>query len=150
MKNMNNLAAIIIAILGSGGISAVITSILSARKYQAEASSVEQQTEQNRRLLEQEITERLSQRFVELADRYKLEYEEQLQRTKTLEKQVAQLNKKYNQIVSWIMTDNASYINYLETELAKYNPSFTIPKGKGIPDWIRSLDLSTDDSAVTE
>lgn len=132
---MDNITTLIIAVVGSGGLSALLTAILSARKFKAEASSVEQQTEANHKLMEEEMSERLHKHFVELAERYKAESEEQRAQTKELEKQVSILNRRLNQLMSWIMTDDASYKSKLEDEIKRTNPDFIFPHMNPIPGW---------------
>ena len=85
--------------------------------------------------MEQEMTERLNKHFVELADRHKAEYEEQKAQSKQLEKQVAILNKRLNQLMSWIMTSDASYKQKLEDEIKRTNPDFVFPDSDPIPGW---------------
>lgn len=132
---MENITTLIIAVIGSGGLSALLTAVFSARKFKAEASSVEQQTEANRKIMEQEVSERLHKHFVELAERYKTESEEQRAQTKELEKQVSILNHRLNQLMLWIMTDDASYKSKLEDEIRRANPDFVFPDIKPIPGW---------------
>lgn len=130
---MDNIVAIIVAVVGSGGISAIITSLMSARKYKAEATSMEQKSEIERRQMEQEMSERLHQQFAELADRNKKEYEEQRAQNKLLEEEINKLNIRINELMNWIMTENASYRTYLEDELRKLKPDFVFPKTKPMP-----------------
>ena len=132
---MENITTLIIAVIGSGGLSALLTAVFSARKFKAEASSVEQQTEANRKIMEHEVSERLHKHFVELAERYKTESEEQRAQTKELEKQVSILNHRLNQLMLWIMTDDASYKSKLEDEIRRTNPDFVFPDIKPIPGW---------------
>lgn len=133
MVNMEHVLSIIAAILGTGGITAVITALLSARKYRAEARAMEQQTDAARKSFENEMTEKLNRQFMELAEIHKREYDAQRIQTKLLETQVADLKDYINQLVSWIMTDNASYRNFLETKITQLVPDFEFPKTTPFP-----------------
>lgn len=132
---MSNTAEIIIAILGSGSLATIVTTLLSARKYKAEARTIEEQTRSSRVQLEEEMTEHIHQQFADLAERFKKDSEEQRVQNKKLEKQVSQLNKHINTLTNWIMTENASYRTYLENEIRKTNPEFVFPKTKPVPEW---------------
>ena len=124
---------IVIAILGSGGITAVVTSLLSARKYKAEANQMEQETEKARKLFENEMNEKLHRQFAELAEIHKKEAEYQREQTKILEKQIYGLKSQVTKLMSWIMTEDASYRTFLENEILRHNPDFVFPKLKPIP-----------------
>lgn len=124
---------IIIAILGSGGIATVITSVLSARKYKAESNAMEQETEKARKLFEHEMNEKLHRQFAELAEIHKKEAEYQREQTKILEKQISGLKSQVTKLMSWIMTEDASYRTFLENEILRHNPDFVFPKLKPIP-----------------
>jgi uncharacterized protein HemX len=143
--NGETIAAIIIAILGSGGLGAVITSILSARKYKAEADQMEQENEKARRSFEQDMNEKLNKQFAELAEIHKNEAETQREQSKILEKEVADLKKQVVLLMSWIMTEDASYRLFLENKIRETEPDFVFPKLKPIPgmdpDLMKSLGL---------
>lgn len=132
---MDNIAAIVIAVLGSGGLASTLTAIFSARKYKAEARTMEEQAHTSRMQMEQEMTERIHQQFADLAERFKKDSEEQRAQNRELEKQVAQLNKHVNTLTNWIMTENASYRTYLEDQIRKIQPDFVFPKTKPVPEW---------------
>ena len=142
----NNITSIIIAVLGSGSLASVLTVILSARKYKAEARTLEEQAHSSRMQMEQEMTERIHQQFADLAERFKKDSEEQRVQNKKLEKQVSQLNKHVNTLTNWIMTENASYRAYLENEIRKTNPDFVFPKTKPVPEWNETdMEFQTND-----
>lgn len=128
-----HIVALIVAILGSGGVGAVITSLLSARKYKAEANSLEQENEKSRKLFETEMNERIHKQFAELAEIHKKEAEYQREQTKILEKQITGLKNQVTKLMSWIMTEDASYRSFLENEILRLNPDFVFPKLKPIP-----------------
>lgn len=130
---MEHIVSIVAAILGTGGITAVITALLSARKYRADARAVEQETDAARKRFESEMTEKLNRQFMELAEIHRKEYDAQRLQTKLLETQVTDLKDYINQLVSWIMTDNASYRNFLETKITQLVPDFEFPKTTPFP-----------------
>lgn len=130
---MENAATIIIAILGSGGICSVLATILSARKYKAEADSMEQQIQDAHRRMELELSERLHKEYIDLSDRHKKAYEEQCEQNRLLQEQMNQLNKRFNEVMSWIMMDNASYRAYLENVIRDLKPDFIFPKTRPVP-----------------
>jgi homoserine dehydrogenase len=141
---MSNIAEIIIAIAGSGGLATTLTVILSSRKYKAEARTIEEQAHSARVQMEQEMTERIHQQFADLAERFKQDSEEQRAQNKKLEKKITQLNNYVNTLTNWIMTENASYRAFLENEIRKTNPSFVFPKTKPVPEWEENGEFKLD------
>lgn len=128
-----NIVTLIVAVLGSGGLGAIITSILSARKYKAEANQMEQENYKSRKNFENEMNERINRQFAELAEIHKKEAQTQREQSKLLEKQVADLKNQVMRLMSWIMTEDASYRSFLENEILRTNPNFVFPKLKPIP-----------------
>ena len=147
VKSMSGetIGAIVVAILGSGGLASVITSLLSARKYKAEANQMEQENDKARRLFEQEMNEKIHNQFAELAEIHKREAETQREQSRVLEKEVADLKKQVVLLMSWIMTEDASYRLFLENKIRETEPDFVFPKLKPIPgmdpDLVKSLGL---------
>lgn len=128
-----DIAPVLIAILGSGGLASTLTVVLSSRKYKAEARTIEEQARSSRLQMEQEMTERIHQQFADLAERFKKDSEEQRAINKAMEKKISQLNTHINTLTNWVVTENASYITYLENEIRKTSPDFVFPKTKPAP-----------------
>lgn len=113
--------AIIGSILGSGGITAFVTTILSARKYKAEANQIEQES---RKEMDKYVNEKLK----EVTEMYIKETKELKESNDNLNKQINELQNKLQEIMSWIIYDNQNYRLWLETELRKVNPSIDFPR----------------------
>lgn len=121
METHNVLIAIITAVIGSGGISAVISAFLSARKYRAEARQIE---ETSRRDLDQYVNEKLK----EVTEMYISQTRELKDANSDLQKQITDLQHKLQGLMSWVIYDNQNYRMWLETELRRLNPNIEFPK----------------------
>lgn len=129
----NDILLIITSILGSGGVTAVITALLSARKYKAEAESIEQQAEEARRKNEQEFINIINEKLIDIGNLYKNDAEESRKYNEKLTRQVENLSKEVIRLRQWIVEDNGRYICWLENEVLKHNPDATFPPRKDPP-----------------
>lgn len=132
--NTTLISAIIVAALGSGGISAIITAILSRHKYESEAAKTESEAAKikseadavvkqtdikgidyiNRKL--QEITEQSNKEATELRNR-----------NDELNERINNLNDRLQVVMCWIVDDNQHYRQWLETKLIELDPSIEFP-----------------------
>lgn len=133
---MGTIIAIIGAILGTGGITALLTVILSARKYKAEARAIEQQYETARREGEERINQAVRQQMLELSQVYKKDSDELRKQTVALYCKINELNGKIQELMNWIAYDNAKYRGWLETELIKLNPDIQFPECRPAPKFL--------------
>lgn len=129
----NMIVAIVTTIIGSGGIASLITSILSSRKYRAEARSLEQQIEVARKESEQKTNEYIRSQLKELSETHKKESDDLRNQNKELFDKIASLHDQINELMTWIVVDNNSYRTWLENELRKLNPTIEFPRCRPAP-----------------
>ena len=136
------IVAIVTTIIGSGGIASLITSILSSRKYRAEAHSLEQQIEVARKESEQKTNEYIRSQLKELSETHKKESDDLRNQNKELFDKIASLHDQINELMTWIVVDNNSYRTWLENELRKLNPTIEFPRCRPAPGF--DIFVSTD------
>lgn len=122
----NTWIAIIGAVLGSGGITALVTTFLSARKYRAEANQIEQESRK-------EMDKYVNDKLKEVTEMYIKETKELKESNENLNKQINELQSKLQEIMSWVIYDNQNYRLWLETELRKVNPMIEFPRCSAPP-----------------
>lgn len=117
---------IIGTILGSGGIAATITAILSTRKYKAEAQRVEQDTQKD---FDKYVNEKLK----EVTNMYINETQQLKRSNELLHKQIEDLQDKIQSIMSWIINENYTNISILKAKIQSLDPSFEFPEMRPCP-----------------
>lgn len=117
---------IIGTILGSGGIAATITAILSTRKYKAEAQRVEQDTQKD---FDKYVNEKLK----EVTNMYINETQQLKRSNEQLHKQIEDLQDKIQSIMSWIINENYTNISILKAKIQSLDPSFEFPEMRPCP-----------------
>lgn len=119
---------IIGAILGTGGITAFVSTILSARKFKAEAHKIESESDNIQSQNDMAKFEFINKRLKEISDNAEADSRDLRARNNELNSQIAQLNDKLQTIMEWVIYDNQKYRNWLETELRKSNPDIQFPE----------------------
>ena len=137
---MENIATVLIAVLGSGGLCSIITAIFSRRKYKAEASLIEVEAEEKRKTAEREYMNYIHGQFKEITETYKRESEELRTMNSELNDRVRSLENRINKLMEWIINDDGSYRTWLENELSKYDPDIEFPKCKPTPSFNSDAD----------
>lgn len=117
---------IIGTILGSGGIAATITAILSTRKYKAEARRVEQDTQKD---FDKYVNEKLK----EVTNMYINETQQLKRSNEQLHKQIEDLQDKIQSIMSWIINENYTNISILKAKIQSLDPNFEFPEMRPCP-----------------
>jgi len=140
--------SVITAILGTGGITAIITEILTARKYRAEAQRIEQDTANQRRISEQEMQSYIRSQMMEINETYKKESDELRRQNEELTHRINDLTKKTQELMEWIIYDNNRYRSWLETELIKLKPDIQFPTCRPAPGFELNTD-SIDNSSIS-
>lgn len=130
---MEHITAILIAVLGSGGLCSIITAFFSRRKYKAEASIIEAEAEEKRQKSEREYMDYIHSQFKEITETYKQQAEEQRKVNSELSERVRTLETRINKLMEWVINDDGSYRTWLENELKKYDPDIEFPKCKPAP-----------------
>lgn len=137
---MENIIALVAAIIGSGGIATVLTSILSARKYKAEAKVIEADAEERTKKSEREYMDYIHSQLKEITETHKQESEELRAMNKELNDKVSALKNELDVLISWIITDNNAYRTWLENELRKRDPELKFPMCKEPPIYPHGFD----------
>lgn len=133
MTNPELVTTIVSMVIGSGGVAAAITALVSMKKYKAEARLIEQQAEAARLEAEQKTHEYIRTQLTELSETHKAESDELRKQNRELSEQIAVLNDKINQLMTWVVVDNNTYRNWLENELKKVKPDIEFPKCRPAP-----------------
>lgn len=125
--NTELIVTIIVAILGSGGLSALLTAFFSARKYKSEAMKTEQEAVGLK--VNNEITEvdYINQQLQKISEEARRESETLRRRNDELNSRINELNNRLQEVMQWIMYDNQRYRQWLETELIKMKPDIQFP-----------------------
>lgn len=133
MTHAELITTIVSMIIGSGGVAAAITALVSMKKYKAEARLIEQQAEASRLEAEQKTHEYIRTQLRELSETHKAESDELRKQNRELSEQIAVLNDRINQLMTWVVVDNNTYRNWLENELKKVKPDIEFPKCRPAP-----------------
>lgn len=122
------LVTLITAFIGGGGISAVITARVAAKKQDADNRHTDQETEGLR--IQNEITEMdyINKRLQEISEISKKEADELRKKNEALNDKISELNHKMQSLMEWIVTDNYKYRSWLENELKQVNPDVQFPE----------------------
>lgn len=122
------IVTLITAFIGGGGISAVITARIAAKKQDADNRHTDQETEGLR--IQNEITEMdyINKRLQEISEISKKEADELRRKNEALNDKISELNQKMQSLMEWIVTDNYKYRSWLENELKQVNPDVQFPE----------------------
>lgn len=118
--------ALIGTIIGSGGISAIVTALLSSRKYKAEALRIEQDTHKD---LDRYVNDKLR----EVTNMYIEETQQLKHSNEQLHKQIDDLQDKLQMVMSWIVNENYTNISILRAKIQSLDPDFEFPEMKPCP-----------------
>jgi VIT1/CCC1 family predicted Fe2+/Mn2+ transporter len=133
MDNTQTILTIIGCILGSGGLSALITALVSMRKSRSESLKIDQETralQTNNDLTIVEYVNRILKESEKTANDIAKETRKE---NEALRKQIDELNGRLSELMNWIITDNTRYRNWLERELRKVNPDIEFPSCEPVP-----------------
>lgn len=152
MFDTEQITALIIAVLGSGGAGSVVASILQRKKNVAEIEQLKQQIADSEADTKIKIDDHIQKRMIELSDTYKKEFEsrtEELKELRTqndlLKQQVTNLESQINQLMSWVVYDSMRYQEWLEKELLSRAPDIQFPKFRKPPKFVqRFMDEDND------
>ena len=133
--NTTLISSIIVAALGSGGISAIITAILSRHKYESEAAKTESEaakikSEADAVVKQTNITgiDYINRKLQEITEQSNKEATELRNRNDELNERINNLNDRLQVVMNWIVDDNQHYRQWLETKLIELDPSIEFPK----------------------
>lgn len=122
--NTSTILTIIASIIGTGGLSALLTGILSARKYRSEALKTEQEAES----LKVQNMDYIHKRLQEISESQNQESIKLRQRNDELNNKIEVLNDKLQTIMEWVVYDNQQYRQWLEARLLELDPDIEFPR----------------------
>ena len=97
---------IITAIFGSSGLSAIITAILSARKFRSEADRVREETQSIRVQNDIAGIDYINKKLQEITEQSDHQSNVLRARNDELNERITELNYKLQAIMNWVMEDN--------------------------------------------
>lgn len=137
---INGILVGVAAVLGSGGIVAIIheSSVRRKVKSDAEAQKSEQTTE---------LMKYLNSEIKRINEQTKEEFDKMREENKELRKDIKTLNSRITDLVKWILFDNAAYRSWLENTLKTFDPDIDIPICSEPPlTWTENQDNNHDPS----
>ena len=108
------------AIIGSGGVVAIIHELSVRRKVNSEVEH--QKSDQTTELMKY-FTEEIKR----INEQTKDEFNKMREENRGLRKDISTLNTRINDLVRWILFDNASHRLWLENTLKTLDPDINIP-----------------------
>lgn len=152
--NIENLTALIIAVIGSGGISSAIATLLAARKHKVEIEQIKQQVENDKVDTKIKIDEHVQKQMMDLNNSYKEEFEKRRKEIEELheinsklKQQVEALSLQIDQLMSWVVYDSTRYQEWLENELLNRDPDIKFPNFRKPPKFLNDFIASTSSSS---
>jgi len=160
MFDTEQITALIIAVLGSGGVGSVITTIFQRKKNAAEIEQLRQQVSDAEADTRIKIDDHIQKRMLELSDTYKKEFESRTEELKELrqqnelleqrlKQQVGNLETQINQLMSWVVYDSMRYQEWLEKELLAREPNIQFPKFRKPPKFVQQFMDAENDAPDT-
>lgn len=122
------LAILVGAILGSGGVTAVIHALVERRKAKNEGTLEEHNFEKEKALMLNDVQKYMNEEMKKLNDRITEQMEEVKGENAELKKEIKELNKKLADLIHWVMYDNAAHRAWLEKTLREFDPNIDIPE----------------------
>lgn len=143
MDTSTIIVAIIGALGGGAGLTAVLTTIFQYRKYREEADTIHVQNEQIRSENERTEMDYVKKSLIEMQELYKKEMNEMRESNRILEQRIDVLNKKLSSLMNWIVGDDHRYRSWLESKLHELDPSLQFPELSDPPTVFDDDDRST-------
>jgi len=126
--DMSQIISLIATLIGGGGISALITYRITAKKADAENRHTDQETEGLR--IQNEITEMdyINKRLQEISEISKKEADDLRTKNEALNDKINDLNQKLQSLMEWVVTDNYQYRSWLENKVKEYDSEIPLPE----------------------
>lgn len=126
--DMSQIISMIATLIGGGGISALITYRITAKKADAENRHTDQETEGLR--IQNEITEMdyINKRLQEISEISKKEADDLRIKNEALNDKINDLNQKLQSLMEWVVTDNYQYRSWLENKVKEYDDKISLPE----------------------
>ena len=118
---INGIIMGVAAILGSGGIVAIIHEMSIRRKVKGEVDNSQNE-------IQYEHMKYFTEEIKRVNEQTKAQFNELQAENKELKREISTLNSRLTDLVKWIMVDNATYRTWLENTLRSLDPTIDIPK----------------------
>lgn len=146
MLEANTLTAILAgvgAVIGSGGVVAILHELSIRRKVKSDSEV--QKSEQTTELMKYFTDE-----IKHVNEQTKEQFNKMQEKNEYLIKKVDVLNTRINELVKWVMVDNAVYRAWLENTLRTLDPSIDIPKCADPPiSWVNTNNTEQENEDTT-
>lgn len=145
MMDTSDVVIAIVSALGGGGITSILTTVLSRKKFKAEADSIRVQNEETEmeyiKKSFKELNEETKAQFNEFKDTAKATIDELKEEIKelresneklhyestSLKSSVDDLKQKLTSLMNWVTGDDKRYRDWLEKTLQDLDPSIEFP-----------------------
>jgi predicted nuclease with TOPRIM domain len=148
-----NIVQIVLAVIGSGVLTSIVTAFIGKRKYDAEVDELRQQIEAANTDNQIKIDEHIQAQFMELAETYKAETAARKQEMEELRRQnnelidqqnqfrtqITDLENQIHKLMTWVTYDMLSYQSELEQELLRLNPDVKLPSYRKPPKFVQEF-----------
>ena len=149
MINDSTITAIIAAvgaIIGSGGVTALIHEFTVRRKVNHDADHDHDEIEIKKAENTTDLMKYYSDEIKHINDTTQAYLKEIQQENKSLKKDIVSLNGKITALTNWIMRDNANYRSWLEKSLKDLDPNIVLPECAPPPNVFDDDDTTTEES----
>lgn len=117
---VNGILVGVAAVIGSGGIVAIIHEFSVRRKVKSDA-------EAQKSVHNTELMKYLNGEIKRINEQTKEEFDKMREENRELRKDIKTLNSRITDLVRWILFDNAAYRSWLENTLKNLDPDIDIP-----------------------
>jgi DNA repair exonuclease SbcCD ATPase subunit len=125
---INAIAVLVGALLGSGGVTAVIHALVERRKAKNEGLQEDHNFENEKASMLNDVQKYMNEEMKKLNERISEQLEEVKEENAELKKEIKELNKKLADLIHWVMYDNAAHRAWLEKTLREFDPNIDIPE----------------------
>lgn len=150
---IEQIAALLVAIIGSGGLSSIVTTVMTSKRHKAETDQLRQQIEDSRVDTKIKLDEHIQKQMMELSDTYRKQFDDRNaeirelhKQNELMKKQVEDLSNQINQLMSWVVYDSMRYQEWLERELLQKEPGIQFPNFRKPPKFVQRF-MDGDDDA---
>ena len=115
------------ALIGSGGVTALVHEISVRHKVKADAAKQSSDLESQKSAQTTEMMKYFTDEIKRINEETKVQLDTIRAENSELKKQVTRLNGRLTDLVRWIMYDNNNYRTWLERTIRELDPNIAIP-----------------------
>lgn len=127
METVNAIVAVVVAAGGGAGISSILTTLFSHRKYREESKKIQIENEKTIMEYVTNALQKVNDETRTLHEDTKKEVSELRKENAKLAKKVDVLNSKLSSLMNWIVGDDHRYRSWLEKRLHELDPDIVFP-----------------------